>query len=753
MLPVKRAAFKNTPMKTYKIFAVIFCLLISSASIYSQSDTYLIEGTVNSLQTAEPLENVILSSPGAKYSAVTSDEGKFVLKIPVKLFPVRFTVKRLGYESISITADSAGYLNIRMAERLTATEEINVTGSLIETGGLDHFYITSQLNTIDELVSKAPGVTVTRRGNFASEPVVRGMNSERTGVTINGMKITCACTDKMDPVTSYAETDNLSSISLTKGSFNPEKTSGNFAAIDLRLKEPVLKSKTGFKGELTAGYMTVSDARKVEALFDLNTPVYGSVISFVYKQNKDYRTGSGEKVPYSGYNKFNITTSHIIKAGSKFSAKVDFLYDYAWDIGYPALTMDVKSAEAFITGAVFKLENPFGSVKTIEAGLYYNAITHIMDDSHRSNTIKMDMPGWTKTGGANLSTLLQWGDLKVNAKLESVFTTERAEMTMYAPNAAPMFMLTWPDIMKSEYTASVGGEKMIGRKTKILAGVWAAFNSSSIEDKLGLGEIKVFYPDFKGSDDRFIGGFFSGIKFYLSEKFTAGLNYSNSKRSLSTSEQYAFYIFNRIDAYDYVGDPYIKNENASQVEINFEGSAGKIKAGLSLFGYFFKDYIAGVIDPSLSPMTEGANGVKIYSNIPSARMLGFESSLEAELPAGFNAIGSIQYSYGEDNSGKYLPQVPPLMGTLSLRYTKGSYRLQTEAVWAAKQNKINEAYGESTTPSYAVFNLRLSAKLLKFLTVDTGVENIFDRNYYEHLDWLKIPRPGRNFYLSVKTEF
>ena len=280
-------------MKTHKFFAVIFCLLISDAGVYSQSDIYTIEGAVSSLQTAEPLENVILSTPGAKYNAVTSEEGKFVLKIPVKLFPVSFTVKRLGYESISITADSAGYLKIRLAEQLTATEEINVTGSLIETGGLDHFYITSQLNTIDELISKAPGVTVTRRGNFASEPVVRGMNSERTGVTINGMKITCACTDKMDPVTSYAETDNLSSISLTKGSFNPAETGGNFAAIDLRLKEPVVKSKTGFKGELTAGYMTVSNDRKVEALFDLNTPVYGSVISFVYKQNKDYRTGNG----------------------------------------------------------------------------------------------------------------------------------------------------------------------------------------------------------------------------------------------------------------------------------------------------------------------------------------------------------------------------------------------------------------------------------------------------------------------------
>ena len=40
---------------------------------------------------------------------------------------------------------------------------------------------------------------------------------ERTVVTIDGMRIFGACTDKMDPVTSYVEVSNLSEATISSG--------------------------------------------------------------------------------------------------------------------------------------------------------------------------------------------------------------------------------------------------------------------------------------------------------------------------------------------------------------------------------------------------------------------------------------------------------------------------------------------------------------------------------------------------------
>ena len=43
------------------------------------------------------------------------------------------------------------------------------------------------------------------------------MASERTVITIDGMRIFGACTDKMDPVTSYVEVSNLSEATISSG--------------------------------------------------------------------------------------------------------------------------------------------------------------------------------------------------------------------------------------------------------------------------------------------------------------------------------------------------------------------------------------------------------------------------------------------------------------------------------------------------------------------------------------------------------
>ena len=62
-----------------------------------------------------------------------------------------------------------------------------------------------QVASIDEHLAELSHVNLVRRGSYAWEPVVNNMQTERLSTTIDGMKIFYACTDKMDPVTSYVE--------------------------------------------------------------------------------------------------------------------------------------------------------------------------------------------------------------------------------------------------------------------------------------------------------------------------------------------------------------------------------------------------------------------------------------------------------------------------------------------------------------------------------------------------------------------
>jgi iron complex outermembrane receptor protein len=98
--------------------------------------------------------------------------------------------------------------------------------------------IKGQVATIDEHLQELNHVELVRRGSYAWEPTVNNMQTERLSTTIDGMKIFYACTDKMDPVTSYVESGNLQSISLNSGlNGNPQATGNIGGALDLKLRK------------------------------------------------------------------------------------------------------------------------------------------------------------------------------------------------------------------------------------------------------------------------------------------------------------------------------------------------------------------------------------------------------------------------------------------------------------------------------------------------------------------------------------
>jgi len=732
------------------IFSLVMMLLFSAPAI---SQVQKLKGKITSAETGEAVDNVIIELNG-RTAGLSGEDGTFELETVLK-FPMKLEFKRVGYINTEFyTEKYIPHIDVILHEDNPGTEEIIVNSTLLNRDNiLNSFYLNSGINTIDELLSRSPGLSVIKRGNYASEPVMRGLNSDRTSITLNGMKIQSACTDKMDPVTSYAETGNLESIEISKGSFSCGKCNTKQAGIDLKLKEAETTGKFKLSGSVSTGYYSVSSGKYADARLNAGTQMYGTTANFVYKSSGDYKTGSGNTVDYSGYNKINFTNSHILKPAKNFTVTAELLYDYAWDIGYPALTMDVKTAEAFVAGLQFNVNKPFKNISSAEAKIYYNFVNHLMDDSHRNNRIKMDMPGWTTTKGAYLLGRFNFGKFMADLKTDAAITTARAEMTMYVPGSIPMFMLTWPDVLKNDFSVSLNIKRDITKGLMAQFGGGVSFINSSIQDKLGFGELSIFYPGFTGKDSRLAGSLNAGFKLMLPRNIMFNINYAYVERDLSISEQYAFYIFNRQDAFDYIGDPFIKNEKMHQAELGAEYSTADLKTSLNIFFYKFSGYIIGMIDNSLSPMTEGAKGVKIYTNIPGAQIVGFESLVEAGITRELKLVNSVQYSRGTENDGGNLPQIPPLSGALSLRYNRGSYGLQAEMIWAAAQENPSVVYGESRTPSFAVFNLRASVNPIGGFYVSVGAENILNKAYYEHLDWQKIERPGRNFYITLKTEF
>ena len=164
------------------------------------------------------------------------------------------------------------------------------------------------------------------------------------------------------------------------------------------------------------------------------------------------------------------------------------------------------------------------------------------------------------------------------------------------------------------------------------------------------------------------------------------------------------------------------------------------------------DYIIGVINPALSEMTIGADGVKIYKNLEYANLYNVSIDAKYKIIPELSVSGLVSYHRGEDQDGSNLPFISPLDYSSVLQYNKGTFSGSISMKGAADQVNFNPEYGEDKTNAYTVFSLSFGKNFSiqkDAVFVKAGIENIFDTYYSTYADWKNIPRMGRNFFMTV----
>ncbi len=111
---------------------------------------------------------------------------------------------------------------------------------------------------IDKINERLGSMSLISRGAYAKEPVLNGFSAGQINVTIGGMKMFGACTDKMDPVTSYIEPVNLKSIRIDEGSGGSKNGSTIGGTFDMELQSP---ERSTFTVETGANYETASQGK------------------------------------------------------------------------------------------------------------------------------------------------------------------------------------------------------------------------------------------------------------------------------------------------------------------------------------------------------------------------------------------------------------------------------------------------------------------------------------------------------------
>jgi iron complex outermembrane receptor protein len=616
--------------------------------------------------------------------------------------------------------------------------------------------VTPALQSVESRLMEDPAVTFIRRGASAPEPVIRGASGNDILVTLDGARVQTACTDHMDPLTSYIANDDLDSVSVDAGSSSLVNGGTSLGKVNLALK----RSKPGqeqFKWNVNSQVSSIDSGFSGGGSITWKSPRFAIDVSASAKRIGDYSEPGKEVVAYSGLRAANLLATPTIQLDSATKLTGTFLYDRFWNAGYPALPMDVGFSE-LVNGAA-GIEHVWQNGNSFNALLYGNCTSHAMDDTHRTNiSMHMDMPGQGTTLGGWASLHTNVNQHSFDFRLESWVGTQNASMTMYdADNNPSMYMETWPLTSTIGVTGSVADEVRLTDVVYVNGGLTFENRLISVLSDLGKRQVDMLQPDAPTDRNLLSPGCVAGIRFEPSVNNEIGILFSASKRLPAMDELYGFYLFNASMNRDYLGNAKLESENVYKTEISGKYRFGILKVGGTLWGTIKDNVIQAIDATEYTPMTSGAYGICQWENEGREWQAGIESNIMIKPLPVLEFTSIARYMYGKAFHDSHVPQVPTTGGTVSAQYRFRYVNIRPELEWAPAQDRPDPLLGVAKTAGYAVTNLRLSGRVHSGITIlwHAGVENVFNQKWRSNLDWddftTKKPlyRPGRSFYLGL----
>jgi len=294
-----------------------------------------------------------------------------------------------------------------------------------------------------------------------------------------------------------------------------------------------------------------------------------------------------------------------------------------------------------------------------------------------------------------------------------------------------------PDSEMSDFGLFALGQVNINESSQALIGV--RYDSRSISSANTSND----YSSFNGS---------IGLKKDFSNS-TLRLNLSSGFRAPNLIELFADGVHHGSFQYKR-GNINLSAETSLQTDFSFQINNDDSLISFDLFYNSINDYIY------LSPGSEFEDGYRVYNYLQqNSKLYGGEIHLNKQTSLSWlKYYSSLEYIFGESSDGEALPFISPLTFNQVFNVNFGNdYSLEIDFIAKAKQGRVS--LFEEKTDGYTLLNLSgvWETELLgNDLDVFWSVDNVFDKEYYDHLSRLKtagIHEMGRNISVGLKYNF
>jgi iron complex outermembrane recepter protein len=628
-----------------------------------------------------------------------------------------------------------------------------------------------------DYLKTVPGFSAIRNGGTNGDPVLRGMFGSRLNVLSNDGAMPGACPARMDNPLSYIAPETYDRLTLVKGPqtvlWGPGASAGT---VRFERDTPHFERSTlELRGSALAG----SNQRNDQILGLTAGTALGYVrLNANRSEADDYQDGAGKVVP-SKWRKWNAD------AALGWTPDADTVVELNAGRGdglarYAGRGMDGAQFRRDSLGARLEKTNLPGPWDALKASVYDNHADHVMDNYtlRTPNPVSaMPMPMAAnvdrRTRGGRVALEWAWRHVALTAGVDWQDSRHRSRS---AANLGPY--AAWASDADldnqgvfSESTLHLGaGQRVIAGARLDRAAVKdrrATVSGTSMSENMGMADGMAMdmggdppNPTYGMTRRQTLRSGFARYEQDLSAlplTWYAGIGHAERMPDyweLFSADHGPMGTVNAFSA--------ARPEKTTQLDIGAQYKGDHVDGWVSAYVGRIEDYLL---------FAYGAGGMMGLSSTLTnvdADIHGAEAGVEFRLPAGWKLGSTLAWAWGENRSaGTPLPQMPPLDARLSTSWEGRRWSAGALLRAVRAQSRVAAGQGNVTgrdlgpTAGFATFALNAGYRIGGAWTVAAGVDNLFDRDYAEHLnlsgsadfgypaDPVRIHEPGRSAWLKL----
>jgi hemoglobin/transferrin/lactoferrin receptor protein len=255
-----------------------------------------------------------------------------------------------------------------------------------------------------------------------------------------------------------------------------------------------------------------------------------------------------------------------------------------------------------------------------------------------------------------------------------------------------------------------------------------------------------------------------GVVWRLSPAFAPYAQWSSGFRA-PTPDQVNNGFTNLASGYRSIGNPNLKAERASSVEVGARGRMESLRWSAAAFDNRYADFISQRIVGGAG--TPANPSIFQFINLTDARIRGVELRTDWQPDDRWFVNAAIGYTRGDTQVGSQvapLDTIQPWRAVLRVRHELGAWSLRAALLHSAGKDPGRVAAANVfVPPAFTVLDLGASWRMTRDLTLIANLNNVLDARFWQWSDVRGLPAatpvrdaftaPGRNFQVSLRHDF